>query len=380
MTINPAAGDGLEACSAAAGRLRHHRTLPLPRRGEDRLGRNRGAGPRKHPQRRGLPAHPRTRQPLPLLARHRRTGRAPEAAGRDQGQPADRAGDHGLQRHPLPGRQPAGALRELRLHVFGGPRAPLATPGQLRDLPDPLLLRPLVGQSRRSEGDSADADHHAAAARAGSAPELAAGTQGSTAGAFSPFTLTLTRQDGEANPQDPRPAPAPGPAGQARRRAALPRRRRRHRRLPGGPRSARSPPPRASAARPSGSPSPARPHRRLPRRPLQRRPLLDRRRGPRPGRALRPRHRRQPPAIYVDPETALATITTDPLPQILEGVPVPYRTIHVTVDRPEFTLNPTSCEPKPITATVTAANGAAAEPTGRLPGHQLRQARLQPRS
>jgi hypothetical protein len=68
-------------------------------------------------------------------------------------------------------------------------------------------------------------------------------------------------------------------------------------------------------------------------------------------------------AINVDPTTALATITTDPLPQILEGVPVLYRTIHVDVNRPEFTLNPTSCEPKQIKATVTASNGAVAEPS-----------------
>jgi hypothetical protein len=67
-------------------------------------------------------------------------------------------------------------------------------------------------------------------------------------------------------------------------------------------------------------------------------------------------------AIHVDPETALASVTTDPLPQILEGVPVSYRTLNVTVDRPEFTLNPTGCEAKQISANITAANGASAEP------------------
>ena len=67
--------------------------------------------------------------------------------------------------------------------------------------------------------------------------------------------------------------------------------------------------------------------------------------------------------IYVDPDSATATITTDPLPQILEGVPVAYRTIHAEVDRPEFTLNPTGCKAKQITATVTATTGAVATPT-----------------
>jgi hypothetical protein len=64
--------------------------------------------------------------------------------------------------------------------------------------------------------------------------------------------------------------------------------------------------------------------------------------------------------IHVDPETATATIRTDPLPQILQGVPIAYRAIHVTTNRPGFTLNPTNCNPKQITATVGASNGASA--------------------
>jgi hypothetical protein len=51
-------------------------------------------------------------------------------------------------------------------------------------------------------------------------------------------------------------------------------------------------------------------------------------------------------AIFVDPETAQVTVKSDPLPQILEGVPVTYRTIYAAIDRPEFTVNPTSCEVK----------------------------------
>jgi len=68
-------------------------------------------------------------------------------------------------------------------------------------------------------------------------------------------------------------------------------------------------------------------------------------------------------AIYVDPETARVRIASDPLPQILEGVPVLYRTIRVETGRPEFTLNPTSCDAKTISATVTASNGATATPS-----------------
>jgi hypothetical protein len=68
-------------------------------------------------------------------------------------------------------------------------------------------------------------------------------------------------------------------------------------------------------------------------------------------------------AIYVDPNTALATVKTDPLPQILEGVPILLRALHVDINRPEFTLNPTSCKEKQISATVQATNGQIANPS-----------------
>jgi hypothetical protein len=66
--------------------------------------------------------------------------------------------------------------------------------------------------------------------------------------------------------------------------------------------------------------------------------------------------------IYVDPDTATATIRTDPLPQILQGVPIAYRALNVVVDRPDFTLNPTDCDPKQIAATLTAVDGQVATP------------------
>jgi hypothetical protein len=71
-------------------------------------------------------------------------------------------------------------------------------------------------------------------------------------------------------------------------------------------------------------------------------------------------------ALYVDPETAQVTVRTDPLPQILEGIPLDVRDIRVYVDRPEFTLNPTNCEPKLVQATVTSTQGAVAQLSNRF--------------
>jgi hypothetical protein len=63
--------------------------------------------------------------------------------------------------------------------------------------------------------------------------------------------------------------------------------------------------------------------------------------------------------IQVDPVTSQVTITTDPLPQIVKGVPTDLRSIYAVVDRPGFIFNPTSCEPTGFTGTATAAGGAA---------------------
>jgi hypothetical protein len=70
--------------------------------------------------------------------------------------------------------------------------------------------------------------------------------------------------------------------------------------------------------------------------------------------------------IYVDPKTARVTAKSDSLPQILEGVPVAYRTIHVDIDRPRFTLNPTNCDPMSVDARVTSNQGAVAKPQSRF--------------
>ncbi|HTT94431.1 MAG TPA: hypothetical protein VMF55_07145 [Solirubrobacterales bacterium] len=68
-------------------------------------------------------------------------------------------------------------------------------------------------------------------------------------------------------------------------------------------------------------------------------------------------------SISIDPVTTAVSVKSDPLPQILEGIPVSYRDIRVEVDRQGFTLNPTSCEAKRITSTITSAEGATATPS-----------------
>jgi hypothetical protein len=65
-------------------------------------------------------------------------------------------------------------------------------------------------------------------------------------------------------------------------------------------------------------------------------------------------------AAYLDPVTAQVRAVSDPFPQILQGIPVDVRSVAVKANRPNFTLNPTSCEPKSFTGSVTSALGQVA--------------------
>jgi hypothetical protein len=68
-------------------------------------------------------------------------------------------------------------------------------------------------------------------------------------------------------------------------------------------------------------------------------------------------------ALYVDPETAQARVLSDPFPKVIDGIPLKLRDITVNLDRPDFTLNPTNCEAKTITAKLTGSDGAVANPS-----------------
>jgi hypothetical protein len=63
--------------------------------------------------------------------------------------------------------------------------------------------------------------------------------------------------------------------------------------------------------------------------------------------------------IEVDPTSAQVTITTDPLPSIIKGVPTDLRSISAVIDRPNFIFNPTNCNPLALTGTIQSDEGAS---------------------
>jgi uncharacterized repeat protein (TIGR01451 family) len=66
--------------------------------------------------------------------------------------------------------------------------------------------------------------------------------------------------------------------------------------------------------------------------------------------------------VDVDPHTSAVTITSDPFPQVLDGVPLRIQTLNVSVDRKGFIFNPTNCAAKQIATVVESTQGAAATP------------------
>jgi uncharacterized repeat protein (TIGR01451 family) len=64
--------------------------------------------------------------------------------------------------------------------------------------------------------------------------------------------------------------------------------------------------------------------------------------------------------IEVDPLTAQITVTTDALPQVIDGIRTDLRTINAVIDRPGFMFNPTNCAPMSFSGTAFSAQGATA--------------------
>jgi hypothetical protein len=62
-------------------------------------------------------------------------------------------------------------------------------------------------------------------------------------------------------------------------------------------------------------------------------------------------------ALYIDPESTQIRALSDPLPSVLQGIPLELRSVVVNLDRAQFAVNPTACASTPITARTTAVSG-----------------------
>jgi hypothetical protein len=257
-------------------------------------------------------------------------------------------------------------FERMQLHLNAGPHAPLTTPQRCGTY---AVTSQLTSWARPDEPVSFSTplkiDQNCTAP--GFAPGFEAGVQTSTAGEFSPFTLRVTRDSGMPSLSS---ISATLPEGELAKLAGVPL----------CPDAAA-----ATGACPAGSkigsaiagvgegpdplyvPQPGKsptavylagPYKGAPYSVVAAVPAQS---GPFDLGTVTVRS-----ALRVDPVTTRATVASDPLPQIFGGIPVAYRDVRVLVNRPEFTISPTSCEPQAVDGSIGAANGAGAAVSARF--------------
>ncbi len=262
-------------------------------------------------------------------------------------------------------------FEDFRLHFFGGPRASVATPSLCGDYRSKATFTPWsypfeqALQSESQPGELAVSEGPGGSACPQTepfAPTLSAGSQNPQAGAFSSFSLSLERPDGN------QPLSALSvhlPQGAAAMLASV---------SPcGEPQAAQgSCGPASEIGKATASagvgPDPYTESGRLYiTGPYQGAPfgleiVTPAVAGPFNLGVVVVRSK-----IEVDPHTAEVTIQ-GAIPTFLQGVgmpptgiPLQLKRVHVEVDRPSFEFNPTSCDQKKIEATLSGAGGAQAQ-------------------
>ncbi|HTA14815.1 MAG TPA: hypothetical protein VK781_08165, partial [Solirubrobacteraceae bacterium] len=63
-------------------------------------------------------------------------------------------------------------------------------------------------------------------------------------------------------------------------------------------------------------------------------------------------------SIRVDPNDAHVIAVSDPFPTIIDGIPLRLRRVDLSIDRPEFTFNPTNCSKIAFGGGITSTEGA----------------------
>jgi hypothetical protein len=63
--------------------------------------------------------------------------------------------------------------------------------------------------------------------------------------------------------------------------------------------------------------------------------------------------------IEINPTTAAVTVTTGEIPRILDGIPLQVKQITVNINRPNFAINPTSCEHMTVSGAIAGWEGSS---------------------
>lgn len=71
-------------------------------------------------------------------------------------------------------------------------------------------------------------------------------------------------------------------------------------------------------------------------------------------------------SIHINPTTAQVSVTSDPFPTIIGGIPIQLRTVNIYMNRPDFMINPTSCAVMAITGSLSSTLGTNAPVSSRF--------------
>jgi hypothetical protein len=252
-------------------------------------------------------------------------------------------------------------LSEIELSLFGGPRAALVTPPACGAYTTTSRLTPSSGGALAepsSEFTVGSGPNGGVCPSGAFSPSLTAGTTNAQAGAFSPFSLTLSRRDGEQRLAGVRVAMPPGLLGIIKGVALCPE-----------PQASTGTCPQASAiGTATVGVGPGEDPLYLPEsgQPANAAYLTGPYEGAPFGLSI------DVPAIAgpfnlgtvpirakieVDPHTAAITVVSDQLPTILRGIPLDIRTVSVNVDRGDFMFNPTNCASRTVAGTIASTGG-----------------------
>ncbi|HET7417547.1 MAG TPA: hypothetical protein VFJ61_07990 [Solirubrobacterales bacterium] len=256
-------------------------------------------------------------------------------------------------------------FEHLRLEMKSGPRAPLTTPRACGTYNVRSEFVPWSGTAPVVDDSSFTIS--ADCGTGGFSPGLRAGTKDATAGGSSPFTLQVTRKDGEQNlaaldvtlPEgllaklagvqvcgNPGAATGNCPPGSQVGRTTVG--------AGSGPTPVYVPETgKAPTAAYLAGPYKGAPYSLVVKVPAQAGPFDLGTVAVRSG-------------IYVDPVTTAVSVKSDPLPQILQGIPIAYRDVRVEIDRDGFMRNPTSCEGMKVASTIFGSGGATANPAAKF--------------
>jgi hypothetical protein len=250
-------------------------------------------------------------------------------------------------------------FEDLTVHFFGGARAPLSTPAYCRSYTTATSFTPWSGGAPVNPTSSfaitSGANGSPCADPLPFSPTMTAGSTNLQAGTFAPFTMTMSREDGNRNLAGIAVHMPPGLLGRLSSVTPCPEPQAAEGSC--GPQSlightltsvGLGPDPYAVA----GTVFITGPYKGAPYGLSIVTPAVA---GPFDLGSVVVRAR-----ITVDPYTSALTVTSEPLPTILHGIPLQIKHVNVTVDRPGFTFNPTNCSHLSISATISGERGATA--------------------